>query len=174
MLKQSNIDQLAGKHGVSTAAVKELSDAIARGRGSLAQFSHPDLGGSGQWMRSGMLMIGDMFNDRLKARVAALCIDVADALGEHPVLEETDERSTSHWWPANFGVPSTVGSQNAMRYAFFPSSKRLVIDDNGEMTTYDTGDHVIVGVGQQQRQAQSIVFSTVKGMLDLGSLPRIE
>jgi hypothetical protein len=121
-----------------------------------------------------MLMIGDMFNDRLKARVAALCIDVADALGEDPVLEETDERSTSHWWPTNFGVPSTVGSQNAMRYAFFPSSKRLVIDDNGKMSTYDTGDHVIVGVGQQQSHAQSIVFSTVKGTLDLGSLARIE
>jgi len=76
MLKQSKVDQLASKHGVSTAAVTELAEAIARGRGSLAQFSHPDLGGSGQWMRSGMLMIGDMFNDRLKARVAALCIDV--------------------------------------------------------------------------------------------------
>jgi hypothetical protein len=83
----------------------------------MAQFSHAEFGGSGQWMRGGMLMIGDMFNDRLKARVAALCIDVADALGEDPVLEETDERSTSHWWPTNFGVPSTVGSQNAMRAA---------------------------------------------------------
>jgi hypothetical protein len=73
---------------VSTAAVTELAEAIARGRGSLAQFSHPDLGGSGQWMRSGMLMIGDTFNDRLKARVAALCIDVADALGEHPARKK--------------------------------------------------------------------------------------
>ena len=82
MLMQSKVDQLASKHGVSTAAVTELAEAIARGRGSLAQFSHPDLGGSGQWMRSGMLMIGDMFNDRLKASVAALCIDVADALGD--------------------------------------------------------------------------------------------
>jgi hypothetical protein len=52
MLKQSDIDQVANKHGMSTAAVKD-GDAIAGGRGSLAQFSHPDLGGSGQWMRSG-------------------------------------------------------------------------------------------------------------------------
>ena len=43
MLTQSKIDQLASKHGVSTAAVKELAEAIARGRGNLAQFSHPDL-----------------------------------------------------------------------------------------------------------------------------------
>jgi hypothetical protein len=174
MLKQSKVDQLASKHGVSTAAVTELAEAIARGRGNLAQFSHPDLGGSGQWMRSGMLMIGDMFNDRVKAQVAALCIDVADALGEDPRLDESHERTTPHWWPSNLGVPSTVGSQNSLRYAFFPSSKRLVIDDNGKMSTYDTGDHVIVGVGQQQSHAQSIVFSTVKGTLDLGSLARIE
>jgi hypothetical protein len=57
-----------------------------------------------------MLMIGDMFNDRLKARVAALCIDVADALGELPEAEETRNRSASDWWPTNLGVPSTVGS----------------------------------------------------------------
>jgi hypothetical protein len=174
MLKQSKVDQLASKHGVSTGAVTELAEAIACGRGSLAQFSHPDLGGSGQWMRSGMLMIGDMFNDRLKARVAAPCIDVADALGEDPRLDETHERTTPHWWPSNLGVPSTVGSQNSLRYAFFPSSKRLVIDDNGKISTYDTGDHVIVGVGQQQNHAQSIVFSTLKGTLNLGSLARIE
>lgn len=43
MLKQSKVDQLASKHGVSTAAVAELAEAIARGRGSLAQFSHPVL-----------------------------------------------------------------------------------------------------------------------------------
>jgi hypothetical protein len=95
-------------------------------------------------------------------------------LGELPEAEETRNRSASDWWPPNLGVPSTVGSQNAMRYAFFPSSKRLVIDDNGQVSTYDTGDHVIVGVGQQQSRAQSLVFSTVKGRLDLGSLTRID
>ena len=67
-----------------------------------------------------------------------------------------------------------MGSQNSLRYAFFPSSKRLVIDDNGKISTYDTGDHVIVGVGQQQSHAQSIAFWTLKGTLDLGSLARIE
>jgi hypothetical protein len=42
------------------------------------------------------------------------------------------------------------------------------------VSTYDTGDHVIVGVGQQQSRPQSLVFSTVKGRLDLGSLTRID
>jgi hypothetical protein len=174
MINKSKIDQLASKHGVSAAAVEELAHAIKRGQGSLAQFKHPDLGGSGQWMKGGMLMIGDMFNDRLKARVAALCIDVADALGEFPEVEESRHGSGADWWPSSLGVPSTVGSQNSMRYAFFPSSKRLVLDDNGQVSTCDTGDHVIIGVGQQQSHAQSLVFSTVKGRLDLGSLIRIE
>ena len=49
MLTQSKIDQLASKHGVSTAAVKELAETIARGRGSLAQFSHPDRAVDEKW-----------------------------------------------------------------------------------------------------------------------------
>ena len=28
-----------------------------------------------------------------------------------------------------------------MRYAFFPESRRLAIDDGGRITVYDTGDH---------------------------------
>src|SRR5215213_4074172 len=134
MLDQYNIDQLAAKHAVSGAAVRNLAEAIERGGGGLAQFSHPELGGTGQWMRGGMLMIGDMFNDRLKARVAALCIDVADAVGKMPTPEGMRENSRSEWWPAEFGIPSTVGAQNAMRYAFSPASKRLVIDDNGQIS----------------------------------------
>jgi hypothetical protein len=174
MLDQHNIDQLAAKHAVSAAAVRQLAEAIERGGGSLAQFSHPELGGTGQWMRGGMMMIGDMFNDRLKARVAALCIDVADAVGKMPAPEETRAESGSDWWPAEFGIPSAVGSQNAMRYAFFPASKRLVIDDNGQISTFDTGEHVIIGVSQQQSQAQSLAFATVRGTLDLASLTRLK
>ena len=174
MLDQDDIDQLAAKHAVSAAAVANLAEAIERGGGSLAQFSHPELGGTGQWMRGGMLMIGDMFNDRLKARVAALCIDVADAVGKMPTPEGMRENSRSEWWPAEFGIPSTVGAQNAMRYAFFPASKRLVIDDNGQISTFDTGEHVVIGVSQQQSRAQSLAFATVKGTLDLASLTRIK
>lgn len=125
-------------------------------------------------MRGGMLMIGDMFNDLLKARVAALCIDVADAVRKMPSPDDTKEAPRSDWWPAEFGIPSTVGSQNAMRYAFFPASRRLVIDDNGQVSTFDTSEHVIIGVSQQQSGAQSLAFATVKGTLDLVSLTRIK
>ena len=174
MLDQNKIDQLAAKHAVNATAVRHLAEAIERGSGNLAQFSHPDLGGTGQWMRGGMLMIGDMFNDRLKAGVAALCIDVADAPGEAQPIEATPKSSSQHWWPGELGMPSAAGSQNEMRYAFFPTSKRLVIDDNGQVHTYDTGEHVITGVSQQQSTRQSVAFTTVKGMLDLTSLIRID
>ena len=39
----------------------------------MAQFSHPEFGGSGQWMRGGMIMVSDMFNNYLKGRIDGLC-----------------------------------------------------------------------------------------------------
>jgi hypothetical protein len=46
----------------------------------MAQFSHPELGGMGQWSMGGMIMVGDMFNNGLKARVDALCNDLSALL----------------------------------------------------------------------------------------------
>jgi hypothetical protein len=39
----------------------------------MAQVSHSEFGGSGQWMAGGAIMISDMFNHALKARVDAVC-----------------------------------------------------------------------------------------------------
>ena len=57
---------LALRHGFSVAAVTQMMNAVLHGNGSMAQFSHSEFGGSGQWMRGGMLMLGDMFNHGLK------------------------------------------------------------------------------------------------------------
>ena len=51
--------------------------SIVSGRGGMAQFSHPEFGGSGQWMAGGAIMISDMFNNGLKARVDALCNELS-------------------------------------------------------------------------------------------------
>ena len=51
---------LALRHGFSVAAVTQMMNAVLHGNGSMAQFSHSEFGGSGQWMRGGMLMLGDM------------------------------------------------------------------------------------------------------------------
>jgi hypothetical protein len=75
------IDDLAARHGFSPAAVEAAAAALRRSGGSQAQFSHPDLGGTGQWM-PGMLMIGDMFNNQLKGRVDSLFGELSSRLNE--------------------------------------------------------------------------------------------
>ena len=53
------------------------------------------------------------------------------------------------WWPDELGKPASSGSQNDMRYAFFPKARRLLVERDGTLTTYDSGDHQIDGVAQQ-------------------------
>ena len=54
---------------MSFGAVEHLLYAIMAGQGYQAQFNLPDLGGMGQWSLGGLSMVGDMFNNQLKARV---------------------------------------------------------------------------------------------------------
>jgi hypothetical protein len=61
-----------------------MLDAVMNGNGGMAQFSHSEFGGSGQWMRGGMTMIGDMFNNALKGRVDALCGDLSLLVANQP------------------------------------------------------------------------------------------
>lgn len=81
---QKVASDLARQYGFSTDAVTHMMLALLRGRGAMAQFDHPEFAGSGQWMRGGMLMIGDMFNNSLKARVDGLCQSIAAQLGNQP------------------------------------------------------------------------------------------
>jgi hypothetical protein len=76
----------AERHGVSLDAAVALLGALAEGNGRQAQFNHPDLGGMGQWSQGGMIMVGDMFNHGLKARVDALCNELAGLLHSQPSL----------------------------------------------------------------------------------------
>lgn len=83
---QQVVDDIAQRHGISTDAALSMLDAVVRGNGSMAQFSHPEFGGSGQWMRGGMTMVSDMFNNQLKARVEALCHELASVVASQPDL----------------------------------------------------------------------------------------
>ena len=76
------------------------------------------------------------------------------------------------WWPKELGNPSTAGAQNGMRYAFFPEARKLLIDRNGQRTTYDTGDNRISGVSSQQSGGAqgSILFSSQHGAVRLEDL----
>lgn len=168
----------AERHGVSPEAAAEMLRALAVGHGNQAQFSHPELGGMGQWSRGGMLMIGDMFNNALKARVDALANDLAFQLGGVEVLRRAEGTgfgfASGPAWPAEFGSPSSSGAQNDMRYAFFPETRRLAIVRGGEMEVYDSGEHRITGAGQQQGGGQTLSFSTPAGPVSLSDLRRID
>lgn len=176
-LSRAQVDELAARHGVSAGAIEALVAALEHSQGRAAQFSHADLGGMGQWMAGGMMMIGDMFNNELKAKVDRICHDVARVLAESPKVEAGSSTASAprsrNWWPEEFGAPSSVGAQNAMRYAFFPGSKRLVIDANGSMAIHDTGNHVLTGVAQQQGATQTLAFSSASGPVPLSKLKRL-
>jgi hypothetical protein len=78
------------------------------------------------------------------------------------------------WWPDDLGQPSTSGSQNGMRYAFFPEQRRLLIEQDGKLTTYDSGDHHIGGVSQQDSQGQRLTFTSQNGKVKLETLARVD
>ena len=169
-----SIAELAKTHGVSEDAVRVLQDAVRRGGGHQAQFSHPDLGGMGQWSAGGMTQVGDMFNTALKDKVNALCQALAQSADaaphDDPAPPKPASRSDS-WWPEGLGRPSSSGAQNGMRYATFPDRRRVAVEQAGTVTLYDSGDHRISGVSQQQSGTQELRFSSQNGTISASDLP---
>lgn len=74
------VEELSQRHAVSSDAATHMLIAVYNGNGTMAQFSHPEFGGSGQWMRGGMTMVSDLFNSHLKARVDNICSDISNSL----------------------------------------------------------------------------------------------
>lgn len=168
---RSKAAEVAARHGVSASTAETLLMALAISGGGQAQFSIQELGGMGQWSRGGMVMVGDMFNNSLKARVDALCSELSSLVGSGDLVERG--AAGGNWWPAELGTPSSAGSQNDMRYAFFPAARRLAISDGGRVTVYDTGDHQIGGFGQQQGNDRSLSFTSQYGYVRLTDLPQV-
>ena len=78
------------------------------------------------------------------------------------------------WYPQGLSNPSSSGGQNGLDYAFFPDQRRLAIRQGGAVTTYDTGDHQISGVSQQQSaHAGMPSFTSQNGTVDLASLQQV-
>jgi hypothetical protein len=174
------IDGLAKKHSVSPAAVQVVLAALRSGGGRMAQFSHADFGGMSQWS-AGMSMVGDMLNTQLKAKLDALCCDIAAHLdnvesGGEVRPDEVSYRSKTRsddWWPAGLRRPAAVGAQNDLRYAVFPETRRLVIDDRGTVSVYDTGSHRIFGVAQAQSADRTLTFTSQDGLVRIADLPKV-
>lgn len=70
--------ELAQRYEVSENAALAAFHALSEGGGRMAQFHHPELGGGVQWMRGGMILIGEIFNNALKARVDGLCTEISE------------------------------------------------------------------------------------------------
>jgi hypothetical protein len=107
-------------------------------------------------------------NHELKAKVDGVCNAVAAPIADRPAAETVLRGVASGirsigWWPEGLGTPAAAGSQNAMRYAFFPAARRLVIDDNGSVSMYHTGEHYLTGISQQQSSTQTLAFSDTNG-----------
>jgi hypothetical protein len=82
-------------------------------------------------------------------------------------------KPASPWWPAEFDDPSVSGAQNGARYAWFAELKRLLIERDGQVETYDTADHRITGAAQGEAGDGQLKFATADGELDLATLRRI-
>ncbi|WP_339746824.1 SHOCT domain-containing protein [uncultured Rubinisphaera sp.] len=195
------MNNLSQRHGVSTDAVTHMLIAIQNGNGSMAQFNHPEFGGCGQWMRGGMTMVSDLFNNHLKYRVDSICNDISNELANNQLTpfvgsfqSQSQNGSNSqmqaggsmgssnslfvpdpeaNWWPQDLGAPNAVGSQNNVRYAYFANSRRLAVKTGNNIWVYDTGDHQIGGFSQQQGSGGSITFTSQYGTVNLSTLPVI-
>lgn len=186
--EQSVIESLSQRHGFSSGVIEHLVMALIAGNASQAQFNHAELGGMGQWSNGGMVMVSDMFNNGLKHRVDLLCSEIAACIrsGElsgpkvdrpYQSQSQGDGNSFSYQasshnssWPQHLGQPSSTGAQNNLRYAFFPASRRLAIDVNGQITVYDTREHSIGGFSQQQGGDQSLTFTSQHGLVRVSDL----
>ena len=191
------VQRLAQSYGVSTDAVTHMLVAVSNGNGTMAQFGHPEFGGSGQWMSGGMTMVSDLFNYQLKNTVNNLCSELSNHLaanqsGNAPSSFQSQSQSGSgsqaqsngisgqnslfapdpnrEWWPSNLGSPNAIGSQNNVAYAYFSSARRLAVKTGGSVWVYNTGDHQIGGFSQQQGSGGSITFSSQFGTVNLSSL----
>ncbi|TWU47268.1 hypothetical protein Poly51_50670 [Rubripirellula tenax] len=193
------VQELSQRYGLSADAVTHMLIAVSNGNGSMAQFGHPEFGGSGQWMSGGMTMVSDLFNNHLKNLVNNLCTDISNALASHQLVapsgsfQSQSQSGDNHqhqasgqmgsqnslfvpdpestWWPSELGSPSATGSQNNVKYAYFANRSRLAVKTGGGTWVYDTLTHQIGGFSQQQGVGGSITFSSQFGVVNLSALP---
>jgi len=166
------LEVAAYAHGFSFVAVLCLHRALAAGNG-MAQFSHPELGGLGQWAGGGMTMIGEMGNPGLRRRVGALCVELAalqPALDLGCAISDPTEGgfgadriaepgaptpAPRQWWPAGLGIPSSSGVQGEVAYAWFPYACRLAVRQSDRLAVYNTSGHSITGLDGTARGGRS-------------------
>ena len=86
-------------------------------------------------------------------------------------VPEARGSASGQWWPAELGFPTGSGGQNQVRYAYFNSARRLAVELSGHVTVYDSLDHEISGVSQQQGSGGSLILTSQHGTVSVSSLP---
>jgi len=185
------LPSVAQRYRVSLDAARQVLSALQKSGGTMAMFDHPELGGRGQWM-PGMVMIGQMDDAQLRAKVDGLCAEIAalvrgsesagtNALHRPPqtgaAAAEAQFPAGDSWWPALYGNrPAAVGENNGVRYAYFPDARRLLIQEAGRIDAYDTGIYHITGVGQAHEPGRphALTFSSRAGEVPLTELKRVD
>lgn len=115
---QQTLNDIALRHGFSFDATLSMLDAVINGNGGMAQFNHPEFSGSGQWMRGGMTMVSDMFNNHLKNRVDNLCSELSSLIANQPDLlrsgsfQSQSQGSGNDPWNQPTQTQSNNGGQN--------------------------------------------------------------
>jgi hypothetical protein len=68
-------------------------------------------------------------------------------------------------------MPAASGAQNALRSAYFPAQRRLALAVREAFWLYDTLDHQVSGVSQQQGPGSTVTFTSQHGVVEVTSLP---
>ena len=87
-----------------------------------------------------------MFNVAVKQKVDRFCTELSAWVRTQP-KEEHKKASSSL---TDSSTATFKGSQNNSHYAYHASDKRLVIENNGKITLYDTTGYPLTGVQQSQ------------------------
>lgn len=80
---------------------------------------------------------------------------------------------TVRWWPQGLGEPATAGSQDGIRYAFFPDKRLLLIEEDGKVKTFDSNRHRISGVSQVNSESRSLAFTSQHGPVRVEDLKQL-
>ncbi len=135
-------------------------------------------------------MLGDMFNHGLKARVDALCTELAGLLRDAPPFapapgasrDGADHPGVGLFVAAANGRPALAGRARRARLHRRPERPALrglsrdppACDrPGGRRRIFDTAGHSIGGVSQQQGGDRSLTFTSQHGLVRLADLVEI-
>jgi hypothetical protein len=79
-----------------------------------------------------------------------------------------------HWWPPELGDASSSGSSSELRYAYFSQAQRLLIEQQGLLTTYDTGAYQFRGALQPRGSERKLFFVSQRGLVALDTLKVVD